>query len=116
MQERASPAALPGTAQPCPPPRPGICLDQGPWKTPSSCQPPPGAPLTLQDLFWADRGRARLPCGIWWVCTGGEGSERFCPLSALLGGLGRGVGLWGGRTARQNSVCPVKWGFQDNNK
>ena len=81
MQERASPEALPGTAQPCPPPRPGICLDQGllgrpPQQLPTSPREPHSPCRTCSGQTG---GRACLPCGIWWCVQTGEGSEQLLP-------------------------------------
>ena len=84
-----------------------------PHQVPTS---PLGAPLTLQDLFWADWGQSTLALWHLVVCADWRGKRAASAHSVLCsGGLGIGVerlGLWSGRAARQNSVCPVKWGFQ----
>lgn len=82
-------------------------------KTPHQLPTSPlGAPLTLQDMFWADRGDSTL--ALWHLVVfadwGGKGATSAHSV-LCSGGLGVGVeqlGLWGGRAARQNSVCPVK--------
>ena len=117
MQERASPR--PCLAHPSPSHHPG---QASAWTRGFSEDPPPaanlplGTPLTLQDLFWADRGESTLALWHLVVCADWRGKRAASAHSVLCsGGLGMGVerlGLWGGRAARQNSVCPVKWGFQ----